>query len=99
MRIGCLDASLPPATPSLCRERTRRRLAGRHARTARGEEDEMAHEKSILPLSKSKTTSCHRVSLLLFSTLTEDHVPPLSDDRASLDAGPQLSEMEYDNYR
>jgi hypothetical protein len=44
------------------------------------------------PRQTSQTTGCHHVSLLLFLALTEHHVQPLADDRALLDAGPQISE-------
>jgi hypothetical protein len=46
------------------------------------------------PWRVSRTTSGHRVSLLLFAALTEHHVPPVSDKSAPQKAGPQISEME-----
>jgi hypothetical protein len=85
------------ATPIRARRRrrcsacTRWRVAGRHARSTREEKDEWGVKWRSCPWRVSRTTRCHRVSLLLFPALTKHHVPPLADNLDPVEAGPHIS--------
>jgi hypothetical protein len=54
-------------------------------------QQQMGHEKSVLPLAGKQNHSGTIAPPSLFPTPTEHHIAQVADNRAPLEAGPQIS--------